>query len=160
MCGDIQHVKHKSRHFFSCIFWGITYRMLYTILFTGPVAWTKKKTETELNATEGNRILSCSCFILELIRLLVTIFCKYLKTIQRPVFKLYIHSWQWQNNCVGCYRPSGISSCVHVTRKYIQYCSSWTWKWCHAHCVSSNSEKYVIVDSKISLLSDENTFSK
>ena len=31
------------------------------VVFTGPVAWTRKKTETGLSTTECNQIVSCSC---------------------------------------------------------------------------------------------------
>ena len=45
----------------------------------------QKKTETELNATESNRTISCGCLIWELVRLLVALLFNYLKTDKRPV---------------------------------------------------------------------------
>ena len=42
------------------------------VVFAGLVAWTeKKKTKTELHATEGNQTLACGCFILDFFGLLV-----------------------------------------------------------------------------------------
>ena len=49
-----------------------------------------KKTEIELDATKGNWTIGCGCLILEFIQFTVEPLQKYSKTVQRPVFKLYI----------------------------------------------------------------------
>jgi len=33
-------------------------------VFAGPVNWTEKMTETELNKTKGNQTIGCGCFVL------------------------------------------------------------------------------------------------
>ena len=55
------------------------------VVFTGLVAWTEKKTETEPNATESNRTIGCGRLVWELVRLPVALIFKYKKTNKRPV---------------------------------------------------------------------------
>ena len=74
-------------------------------MFKGPVAWTEKMTATELNPTECNWTISCSCLVLGLVGLLVASIQKYLKTVQKPVaigcnqsFIVYIISYKHTDN--------------------------------------------------------------
>jgi hypothetical protein len=46
-------------------------------VFAGSVDWTEKMTETELNATENNWTVGCSCFVWEFVRLQVAALSKY-----------------------------------------------------------------------------------
>ena len=68
----------------------------FQLVFAGPVAWTEKKTETEPNATESNRTISCGCLVWELVRLLVALIFKYKKTNKRPV----AISCDWSFSCI------------------------------------------------------------
>jgi hypothetical protein len=50
------------------------------IVFKGSVEWTEKMTETELNLTECNRTVGCSCPLWRVVQLSVASMRKYLKT--------------------------------------------------------------------------------
>ena len=63
-------------------------------MFAGPVCWTEKKTEIELNPTAKDRTTGCGCTNSEFFRLPVVMFVKKSKNRQKtgldrlqPVFR-------------------------------------------------------------------------
>ena len=56
------------------------------LVFTGPVCWTEKKTEIELNPTAKDRTTSCSCTNSEIFQLPVVRFVEKLKNQKKRVF--------------------------------------------------------------------------
>ena len=55
------------------------------VVFAGPVRWTEKKTEIELNPTAKDRTTGCGCTNSEIFRLPVAMFVEKLKNRRKPV---------------------------------------------------------------------------
>ena len=56
-----------------------------TLVFAGPVHWTEKKTEIELNPTAKDWPTGCSCTNSEIFRLPVATFVEKSKDQKKPV---------------------------------------------------------------------------
>ena len=65
-----------TRVFISCLY----------VVFAGPVHWTKKMTETELNPTTKDQTTGCSCPNFEIFWLPVAMFVEKSKDQKKPVF--------------------------------------------------------------------------
>ena len=63
-------------HFFSFV---------YYLVFAGPVCWTGKKTEIELNPTAKDRTTGCDCTNSKIFWLPVAMFVEKLKNRNKPV---------------------------------------------------------------------------
>ena len=61
--------------------------MYIYIVFAGPVHWTGKKTEIELNPTAKDRTTGCSCTNSEFFWLPVATFVEKSKNRKKPVFR-------------------------------------------------------------------------
>jgi len=63
------------------------------VVFAGSVHWTKKKTETELNATKKDQTSGCGCINPETFWLLVAGFDVIYKDRRKPVHTGYNRSF-------------------------------------------------------------------
>ena len=85
------------------------------LVFAGPVRWTGKKTEIELNPTAKYRTTSCSCTNSEFFRLPVVRFVKKSKNQKKPVETG--RNWAFVPLCVGTYSRTFFPNCRSLNDK-------------------------------------------
>ena len=62
-----------------------SYYLLLSVVFAGPIRWTGKKTEIELNPTAKDRTTGCGCTNSEFFQLPVATFVEKSKNRKKPV---------------------------------------------------------------------------
>ena len=85
------------------------------LVFAGPVHWTGKKTEIELNPTAKDQTTGCGCTNSEIFQLPVAMFVEKSKNRKKPVQTGCNRSFV--PSCVGPYLHTFFSNCRSLNHK-------------------------------------------